>query len=411
MNSENKSEHFELAIETFLIQIESLWTTLPNVLKTMEKSKMDTMQKYDAFLLSECEYIESENHYLIKPEHNRKFRILKKKADNNEVAYIIIKRNFIVSLISQFDTYIGALIKSVFLVRPELLNSSEKQLTYSQLNTFNNLNDARDYIIEKEIESVLRENHTEQFRWFEKKLSINLLKDLSIWTTFIELTQRRNLFVHSNGKVSSQYLNVCKENNVKLSSDLKIGDELDVDLKYFENAFTCLFEIGLKLNQVLRRKLIVDEILNADKSFLNISFELIQNSQYQLAKEIYDFADKYIKKYSSNDIFLRVALNRAQVYKWLGQNEKCIEIIDSIDWSATGDLFKLSSATLKDEYKKGAEIIRNVGDNNKVLDKSIYKDWPIFKEFIKTIEFKDAYKVVYHQEFEIVEEKSQAKQL
>lgn len=401
-----KSKPFDVAIETFLTQIESLWTTLPLIQKTLNRSKADSTKIYDEFLRTKCEFITSENHYLISPDNFRKYRILKKDMENNHAAYTIIKRNFLVSLVSQYDTYIGALIRCIFEIRPELINASEKQLTFAQLTTFSSIEAAREYIIEKEIETVLRENHTDQFKWFERKLSINLLKDLPIWSTFIELTQRRNLFVHTDGRVSSQYLSVCKENNVRLPASLKVGDLLDADKKYYDQAFVCLFEIGLKLNQVLRRILVPTEIEEADASFLNISFELIQNGQYDLAREVYDFADKYIKKFSSNDISLRITLNRAQTYKWLGNNEKCVQIINGVDWSATGDLFKLGSSILLDDFGKAAALMEDIGDNPKVLDKSAYKDWPIFKEFVKSQIFRDAFKKIYKTEFEITEEKT-----
>jgi hypothetical protein len=404
METKTTSDDFDVAIETFLSHIESLWKSLPNVLKAIETNHANATNKYNTFIKEKGEFSEDSEKFTIKAENVVKYKALKKDAESSQIATIIIKRNFVVSLISQFDMYIGALIRCIFLVRPDLINNSEKQLTYSQLKTFNNMEDAREYIIEKEIETVLRESHTDQFRWFERKLSLNLLKDLPIWAIFIELTQRRNLFVHNNGIVSTQYLNVCIENKVAIPESLKVGDVLDVNLKYFEEAFTCLFELGMKLNQVLRRNLLPDEIENADKSFLNISFELIQNKQYKLAKEIYDFADKYIKKYSNNDLSLRIKLNRAQIYKWLNQNEKCIEIIESIDWSATGDLFKLASYVLLDDYENAASTMRNMGDNPKIMTKSTYNDWPIFKEFRKTDEFKNAYQDIYGCNHEFIEE-------
>ncbi|MGI4750174.1 MAG: hypothetical protein ACRYFB_06040 [Janthinobacterium lividum] len=404
MDNKIYSDSFDSAIEVFLTNIESLWKTLPTVLKTIDNHYETATNKHNKFLETNGIYSPEDNLYTIQPENSRKFKIFKKDVENSRVASVIIKRNFVVSLISQFDTYIGSLIKCIFLVRPDLINNSEKQLTYSQLRTFNNIDDAKEFIIEKEIETVLRESHTEQFRWFEKKLNINLLKDLPIWPTFIELTQRRNLFVHTNGIVSTQYINVCTENKVSMPKSISIGDVLDVDIDYFERAFVCLFEIGLKLNQVLRRNLLPDNIENADKSFLNISFELIQNNQYTLAKEIYDFADKYIKKYSNNDLALRIKLNRAQTYKWLDENEKCIDIVNSIDWSASGDLFKLASFVLRDDYLNAATTMRNIGDNSKVLEKSAYNDWPIFKEFKKTTEFKSAFKEIYSHEHIIEEE-------
>lgn len=409
--NENKSGCFDNSIGAFLSHIESLWTSLPIVLNTINSTNNIAVLNHNKFLDENCEYVEDERHYIIKSEHRRKNEILRKSALNSSIARKIINRNFLVSLISQFDTYTSDLIKSIFMLRPDLLNNSEKILTFSELLKFSDINEAKQYIIEKEIETVLRESHTEQFIWFEKKLKIELRKDLSIWTTFIEVTQRRNLFVHNDGKVSNQYLNVCKANNVILPADLKLGDELEIDVKYFEKAFKCLFEIGVKLNQVIRRNLLPNEIETADTSFLNISFELIQNRQYELAKELYDFSDKYIKRFSTDDLRLRIILNRAQTYKWLNQEEECKKIIKSEDWSARADLYKLASSVLINDYPNSILIMKNIGDNPKIIEKTFYRDWPIFKLFIQTQEFKDAYFEIFGESFEITEEKNNTVQL
>ena len=69
-----------------------------------------------------------------------------------------------------------------------------------------------------------------------------LRKDLSIWETFIEITQRRNLFAHNDGIVSTQYLNACKVNSVTHEDNkINIGAELGIDIDYFNKAFNCLF--------------------------------------------------------------------------------------------------------------------------------------------------------------------------
>jgi len=402
--SNEKSEHFDNAVNKFLNHIESLWTSLPIVLKTIEKTQNNAMAEHHGFLNDKCSYIESEQHYLIPLEHIRENTKLSKAVNNSTTAIKIIKRNFLVSIISQFDTYVSDMIRAVFEVRPEIIQASEKQLTFSELSKFKSIEDAQEYIIEKEIETVLRENYTEQFKWFENKLNVQLRKDLPIWNTFIEIAQRRNLFVHNDGKVSTQYLNTCKEYLSLNKNNLKVGDELEVGIKYFDTAFKCLFEIGVKLNQVIRRNLLPHELKRADHSFLLISFELIQNNQLELAKTLYDFSDKYIKKYSTEDLKLRILLNRAQTYKWLDKEKECFEIINSIDWSATGDMFKLASKVLIDDFQAACTIMKNIGDNEKVFNKTFYKDWPIFKKFRETDEFKKLYLEIYKTDFEIVEE-------
>lgn len=404
------SKQFDLAIENYIDNIESLRSTLPGILGILKKQSEKHAVEHQKFLDKECEYVPKKNHYLIIPENSRRNTVLKKAAIQSQIAHTMMSRNFLISIVSQFDTYIGQLMNCIFEIKPEIIDNSERQLSFSQLRTFPSVLDARSYIVEKEVESVLRDSHSEQFSWFEKKLDIKLRSDLPAWKDFIELTQRRNLFVHNNGKVSSQYINVCKLHEVSLSDNLKIGDELGSGLDYFENAFNCLFEIGLKLNQVLRRKLLPDNIEEADNSFLNITFDLIQNDQLKLAKELYDFADKYIRKYSKLDIELRILLNRAQTYKWLGNEDKCCNIIKSKDWSAYGELFKLSSSVLINDYDSAVSSMKKIGNNEEIVKKYCYSDWPIFKEFIQTDHFKATYKEIYGTDATSVEDQNATQQ-
>ena len=66
-------------------------------------------------------------------------------------------------------------------------------------------------MIDNTIDKLLRESHTEQINWLEKALCVDTLKKFDGWADYIELTERRNLFVHSNGVVDSQYLTECKK--------------------------------------------------------------------------------------------------------------------------------------------------------------------------------------------------------
>lgn len=392
-------------LKQFLLHIESLYTSFPLVLGTIVDSRNKTVKAHSDFLQNECELKEGEKSiYIIKPEQIRKNENLKKEATQTNIAYIIIQRNFIVSLVSQFDAFIGSLIRTIYYFKPELLNSSEKQLTFSNLVSFETIENAREYIIEKEIESVLRDNHTEHFKWLEGKLKITLTKDLSVWPTFIELTERRNLYVHNNGKVTSQYLKICSNDFYKDIVKPSIGDELFVDIEYFEKAFKCLFELGVKLTQVIWRKLQSNELKKCDDNLLDISYELILNRKYELSKILLDFMECSINKFSSEDIKYRLILNRAQTYKWLGDEKTCSEIVKSKDWSASSDLFKLVSQVLIDDYENAFESMKRIGKNEDILSKIDYLEWPIFHRFRKQELFKKTYFEIYQEQPELKEE-------
>src|SRR5690606_4970742 len=187
------------------------------------------------------------------------------------------------SFVSQYDAYLGGIIRTMFLSKPEFLNSSEKNILFSELIKFESIEEAREFIVEKEVESVLRESHLKQFKWLENKLGITLRKDLPSFSDFIEITERRNLFVHCNGVISRQYLEVCKENNVKNIDQAKIGQQLIASPEYFNKCYMVMFEIGVKLGQVIWRKLQPDKLEDADTHLNNVCYALLTKGHFRLA--------------------------------------------------------------------------------------------------------------------------------
>ncbi len=398
-------QSFEDDVYAFIDHIESLAVSLPMVLETVEASHQKAVKVRNEFLEKDCEkrLVEGELIYYVKAEHSSRNRLLLKEVNQSAIAQKILFRNYVVSLVSQFDSFIGSIIKTMFYLRPDLLNQSEKPLTFSNLMDFGSIETARNYIIEKEIESVLRENHANHFKWLESKLNVQLRKDLAIWPTFIELTERRNLYVHNNGIVSNQYIKICSEHKVNFEVEPKAGSELGVTIDYFDQAFKCVFELGIKLSQVMWRKLLPKKIEDSDRTLLNISFELIQNKQYVLAQELLDFCDKYITSFSSEDMKLRLIMNRAQAYKWQGNEETCKEIINKRDWTASSDMFKLASQVLLDDFENAFITMKSIGSSSDHINQTSYKEWPIFREFRKHEKFNDVYKEVFGEPVEVKE--------
>ena len=291
----------------------------------------------------------------------------------------------------------------MFETKPEILSSSEKCISLAQLSTFESISGATDYLVEKEVESVLRLSHSEQFKYLEGRLNIPFNKDLMCWPTFIEVTERRNLFVHTDGKVSTQYLTNCRDQGVKLDSGVKVGSKLLVEQKYFETALDCVLEIGVKLAHVVWRKLQPDDRELADKALNGVAYELICNEEYAHAIEIHRFGTEVIKTHSTEGILLFMRLNKAQAHKWGCEEERCSEIINSIDWTAKDSPLKLARSVLLDDFGQAADVMRAIGNANPDVGKTEYSEWPIFKEFRKSTEFVEAYHEVFDEDFKYIE--------
>jgi hypothetical protein len=219
--------------------------------------------------------------------------------------------------------------------------------------------------VEKEVEAVIRKSHVEQFEWMEKRFDISLRKGLTVWPTFVEVTERRNLLVHSGGIVSSHYLSTCEQCGADCGK-ARVGTELVVTRAYISQACECLIEIGVKLAHVLWRKLIPTERADADNSLNVFCLELMNDIHHALARKLLDFATSVLKKWDSEVSRLVFVINRAQAHKWLDEETACQKILASEDWSAVDEKFLLGVAVLSDDTQKAVSLMKKLGDNGAI---------------------------------------------
>ena len=384
-------------IERFTDDIESLHTTLPLIMIINGYLRKDTQRKHHEFLAKHGtvkEKTEDSMTYILDIEHASKEIALNRQYHNFRNAYRLIPRHFVTSLVSQYDSFLGRIIRFMFAVKPEMLNTSDKALSYTQLVSFSDLAAARAFVVEKEIESVIRKSHTEHFSWLKEKLNTSFNKDLPCWPQFVEITERRNLFVHTDGKVSSQYITVCTNNKCDIPADLKVGDQLEVPNDYYESAYRCMYEIGVKLAHVIWRRLCPDYLEESDNGLNEITFELIQKREYEIAIRILDFFTEKQIKHASDSNRRVMLINRAQAYRWNGNAAQCNAIIEAEDWTSCEDRFKLAVATLHDDFDECYTLMRRLRYDSE-FHKTVYKDWPLFGDLRKQEKFRSVYQECY----------------
>jgi hypothetical protein len=388
------------ALDIFVQHIDSLAEALPLTMVAINLAQMVAHRTYRKFVDEFCQSRTEEDKEYIQVEttHVYKFEKLEKRLDRILLAERTVPRSFVVSLVSHYDFFLGWLIKSLYLMKPEMLRASDRTMSLPELLEFNSIDEAQQYILEKEVEAVLRKSHSEQFDWLEHKFSISLRKDLSVWPTFIEVTERRNLFVHAGGVVSNQYLKICKQHGYDLDRAIVIGTELGVTKAYFDTAYQAIYEIGVKLAHVLWRKIKPNEIEEADKNLSNRCYDLLKEGKNELSKILLDFATDTLKKHSDEESRLVFVVNRAQAYKWIGNEEAALKIISAEDWSATGDKFKLAKAVLTNDFLEACTIMKRIGASG-FPSKSDYRDWPLFKEFRKSEEFLKTFEEVFGEPY------------
>jgi hypothetical protein len=328
--------------------------------------------------------------------HYNRFKKLVRQEDRFNAAVALVPRAFFVAMVSQYDAFLGEIIRTIFRLQPDKLRSSERTLTASQILDLSSADSVVEYFIDREVETVLRGSHTEQFEWLERKLDTTLRKDLEVWPKFVELTQRRNLFVHTGGVVSDQYLAACSSVGFEHPTTISKGTQLGVSQSYFRSAHDTIAEIAIKLSQVLWRRLAKDDIESADSNLIEVTFDLLNEDRFRLAAATLAFATGTVKRHASDRNKRILIINHAQSHKWLGEESECSRILSTCDWTACDDTFTACHLALTDKHDGVISMLSKPGFTDG-FPKSHFRDWPVFRELRKDPRFADAFAKAYKE--------------
>ena len=258
-----KQQSFREALNEFIVNTSSLRESYPITVTAVHDASAASTQRFSEYLQSNIRLVEKHNNksYEMSIEERREFdemidKVLRlsKKIRVTTQSPIIISRSFVVSLISQFDSLVGSLVQLLHEKNPDLMNSSNKQITFSELLTYNSIEEARKDIIDTEIDKVLYKSRKEQIDYLAEKSKIKLFDYLPNWREFFEVTERRNLFVHANGIVSQKYMDQCKAAGSSQAKGLKVGQELEVSADYYDEAYRSVVETGFVISILIWRK-------------------------------------------------------------------------------------------------------------------------------------------------------------
>lgn len=384
-------------VDSYIHKLVALHEVFPYQMAMAAVVAQQSAKKHKRFLDENAEKLKEDDEttsYKLNFKVYRHSSRLGRRSDRAKTVLDLLPRNFVVSYVSEYDSFLGKIINQILRFKPELIESKDKTISLSELVNLGSVEAARDKIFSKEVESVLRTSHADQFSWMETTFSIPLTKGLDTWPLFIELTERRNLFVHCDGVVSEQYINVCNKHKVKIDKETVVGKRLQAEKRYLRQSHETLYEIGLKLSQVLWRKLSPSDIEKAEESLLHFTYELLIEENYRLAKNLLDFACLVLKKWSSEGSRLVYVVNRALAYKFSGDNDACLAILDAEDWSASGDNYNLCVAVLRDDFEKAKTLMQRIGASGCVTEVD-YAEWPCFKEFRSSDEFVSTFTQIF----------------
>ncbi len=147
----------------------------------------------------------------------------------------------LVYLISTFESSLESMLSAIFYHRPEILNSSKKNLTYEEILICKDIDELKEKIIEREVESIIRDDIDIIRKYLVNNLKLDFTAGKFDWPKFEEFFYRRHTIIHNEGFPDSKY-------------KIKTGysgspDKLRIDKEYLEGSFQ-IFE---KCSEIIRK--------------------------------------------------------------------------------------------------------------------------------------------------------------
>jgi hypothetical protein len=301
-------------------------------------------------------------------------------------------------LFASFEAYIGDLLTAIFRRRPELFNLIGDAVPFKEIVSAQSIDAIKSRVLTEYIEKSRRKSYIEQFESMEKLFSIELRK-FGRWPEFVEASHRRNVIAHGDGIGSQQYLENCRHAGWSIPTTTTPGSLLQVPDEYLAASCRLVMEVGVKLGHSLWRKLLPEEMSQADSHLRDLAYGALYLEEWSWAAVLGEFATG--QRNVSDERHERTAIvNYAIAIRYRDGSEAARKIMATKDWSASAAEYRLAEAILNDDEKAAATIMREIGRKGVLLEgEGSYQTWPLFREFRTKKVFLDTYQEIYGHDF------------
>jgi hypothetical protein len=192
---------------------------------------------------------------------------------------VIISRAFLIAAESSFEVLFGQLARAIYTKNPGALPKSDYSFTLEELSKYSSMSEAREFLVGHRIEALLRESLDEWGKWLKRTINIELDQVMPDWPATREIFIRRNMLVHTDGKITERYLNELRRVGND-TSGLEVGQSLVPSVGYLQDSLQRLIALEVLLVFRVRSRLEKSDT-NVTASWLATKLDfLVQHSMW-----------------------------------------------------------------------------------------------------------------------------------
>lgn len=321
-------------------------------------------------------------------------RLLQKQEEYDALLEYLYS-NLIVSISSSYDHFLSSLLKMI-IIDKKMVGLVDKNISLKEALKYENKEELFSFCVEEKISELMRKSHREQIKWVEQKYNIDIVNSFSEWKTIFEFFQIRNIIVHNDGIVNKIFIEELSENGIS-SEKYTIGKKLSISPNEMSIKIRHMIDFSIYVFSLIMRTQYHsnEDLEEIDKIINDVVFDFLCKGKYTQVSSIVNNILKKNQRHCSADIFV-FTINKCIALKFNG-NDSYKEVLENLDWSNSENNFRLARAVLMDELDEACRFMEML---EKDLMIRAYVEWPLFKDFIKTKEFRNKFKEIYGTDFE-----------
>lgn len=299
----------------------------------------------------------------------------------------------LLSLVATFDSQMSDVVKAMFRLNSDMLRIGDRHIPLSKIIAAQDISSLIEEAILEEVYHFLRGSHSEQVKYIEDRFSISIKKEWKNWPDFIEVFERRNLVAHGERLFNNRYFEICRDNGHKFSES-PVGNKVKVTQKYLNSSIDILSEFAILLVFSLWKKHIPEQRDKAFEVLNEIVFDNISNRRSGLANRLCAYALSLKGSGIKEATRLMLIVNHASAQIHLKNEKAAHEILDSVDWSASSDDYKICVAALRKDKEEFFKLVPLIKASGKIT-LSNFREWPVFKLIRSDEEFQQGFLELY----------------
>lgn len=366
MNSQKSNLH--RILKNFVSNMREIKYFFDINLPAVKNRETEVNNKFEKFIESHTKEENGKNLILLKAEETNSFEKLLEEMSCISHQPLLCNSSFLI-LINNFEYITKAILRELFTSYPKsILDKKDFTIEYEELCQFENLKEAKNFMIDRYLEKIFYKSFSEQQKILQKLFDNKEILSSINFSLLEKATKERNLLAHNNGIITE---NFAKQADWAVDS---IGKKLFISKKRFDAIYQEILFWGVCFLVLLGEKVKDKEFL--DQHYQHFLFSLLEHKDFLLLKRIYEATGTYAVSLDGTSEIINF-INYLLALKNIPQeNDKFNTLLGEYKTGQLSDHFKCAFAVLRQDKKEFIKLLKN--------SDFVLADWyefPIFDTF------------------------------